>query len=396
MPALRQRGKTERERLTAADEIECGRDAAAGRLYEFTRGAGFARVDGGRSARLERERPLRAIGLGHDRSRAEDVSRHPHGRKSDTAGADHQRRCVRVKRRRFAQRAERRETRTGERARLRLRQRREVEEITRVLDQHVVREAAVAIHAQRARRAAKMLVAAGACAARTAADPREHDPAIADRNTARIWAERDHLADDLVAEDAGRGDAAREFDATTVAEIEKAVREVDVAVADAACLGPQQHLPAGRGRRRGAGRHQWHAERLESKAAHGGVFAPLVVGPPARMVKWPVAPARVTPAAGVFTRGGDGCPTFVGGLVERTSWPKELSGRSVSLFPPGRRRLRRPSVLRWAPIRSTSWTSVSSTTTGRRPKKASSSRSRSRSSKIGRSRSSRRRRRRRF
>ena len=97
------------------------------------------------------------------------VQRQAH--QAEPAGADDHRRLV-CERRHFLQRAKRGDARAGQRRRALRRQIADVEQIARMRHDHVVGIAAIAEHAEAAHRAAQIVLAAQAGAARAAADPR--------------------------------------------------------------------------------------------------------------------------------------------------------------------------------------------------------------------------------
>jgi hypothetical protein len=98
--------------------------------------------------------------------------------------------------------------------------------------------------------AAEIFVATPADRAGAAADPGVRQPAVADFRTLSLRPDRHHLADILVAERDRQLHAAI-FQAHPLAatEIEIAVGQMQVAVADAGCQNFEQHLTALRLRR---------------------------------------------------------------------------------------------------------------------------------------------------
>src|SRR5437867_768100 len=104
----------------------------------------------------------------------------------------------------------------------------------------VIRIAAVAIDAERARLRAQMLVAGNANRALAAADPRKHQAHLAGPDTLGVRPGGDHFADGLVAHGQREGNAAvLERHALAVTEIVAALPDVQVAVADARRLDAQ-------------------------------------------------------------------------------------------------------------------------------------------------------------
>ena len=71
----------------------------------------------------------------------------------------------------------------------------DVEQITRMRHQQMVGIAAGAEHADAERRAANLLVAAPALRAFAAAEPRMHEPAVADLDAVRVRTDGDDFAD---------------------------------------------------------------------------------------------------------------------------------------------------------------------------------------------------------
>ena len=129
--------------------------------------------------------------------------------------------------------------------------------------------AAVAEHADAARLEAQLLVAAEADAAFAASHPGIHQPPVADRHAARLRADRHDLADVLMAErDRQLHSALDDAQALAAAEIEVAVGQMQIAVADAGGEHLEQHLGAGR-LGRGMLRHLKRCTALaDLKASH--------------------------------------------------------------------------------------------------------------------------------
>src|SRR5665213_1990394 len=75
-----------------------------------------------------------------------------------------------------------------------------------------------------------------------AADPRERHAPVAHRDAAGIGADCHHRAGDLVAEHARRRDAAAQVELLAIAEIEVALVQMHVAVAQAAAADTQDDL----------------------------------------------------------------------------------------------------------------------------------------------------------
>ncbi len=133
----------------------------------------------------------------------------------------------------------------------------------------MVGKAAVAVDAERARRVAQVLVAGDAQRALAAADPREDDAAVADGDTLGVGADGHHRAGDLMAERARRLQRARHVELGVAAEVEVAIVQVHVAVANAA--GRHAHDDFAALRLRGVAQHlrEGFAEFLELIAEHG-------------------------------------------------------------------------------------------------------------------------------
>ena len=145
-----------------------------------------------------------------------------------------------------------------------------VEEIARVRHEHMVGEPSGPRDAERARRRAEVLVAAVARRAPAASDPRVHDAALADRHAGGPGTAGDDDAGDLVAEGERQIAAPGQIEAAPVSEVEVAVGEVQVAVADPARLDRQQHLVAGGLRAGVVPAFQRRPIAGQLVAAHGG------------------------------------------------------------------------------------------------------------------------------
>ena len=160
-------------------------------------------------------------------------------------------------------------------------QRGEFQQIAAVRDDHALAVAARDVDADGARPVAQLLVARRAKTARAAADPGIDDAAVADLHPSRLGTQGNDLAHDLVARNQRQLQAARQIDALAVAEIEKSVGKVDVAMADPAGTGAQRHLGAGQGRHRLVGHSERFAERLDLEAAHLCCFPVFSIAAPA-------------------------------------------------------------------------------------------------------------------
>src|SRR5260221_14203723 len=86
-----------------------------------------------------------------------------------------------------------------------------------------------------------ILLTAGAGRAVATADPRINRAMVADLHALRVRSHGDHLAGDLVAQSVRQLHAGQR-QLGPAAEVERALVDVDVAVADAAVLDPDQNL----------------------------------------------------------------------------------------------------------------------------------------------------------
>ena len=164
----------------------------------------------------------------------------------ESAGANDHRRFA-GQRRDFFQGTERGDAGAGERGCAVRRKVADVEQIARMRHHQVVGIAAVREHAETAHGAAEILVSALARAASPATDPRMRQPAVADLDALRVGADRHHLADILVTEGHRQFHAAiREAHLFAAAQIEPAVGQMQITVADAGCQNLQQDFAAGR------------------------------------------------------------------------------------------------------------------------------------------------------
>ncbi len=146
----------------------------------------------------------------------------------------------------FFKRAVGGDARAGERRGALRRQIADVDQIARMRQHQIIGIAAVGEHAEALHGAAEILLAALADRAVAAADPGMRQPAVADLDALRVGPDRHHLADVLVAERHRQLHAAVfEAHALAAAEIEIAVGQMQVAVADAGGQHLQQHLGAG-------------------------------------------------------------------------------------------------------------------------------------------------------
>ena len=123
----------------------------------------------------------------------------------------------------------------------------EVDQMLRLVDQHMGAVAAIAKHPEASRGQAHLVVAGNAMLAFSAAGPRVHQPMVADGDALCLRPERHHLADGLVAGNEGQRDAAvLERQPLAAAEIVVTVLKIEIAVADAAISGLEKNLSAGR------------------------------------------------------------------------------------------------------------------------------------------------------
>ena len=165
---------------------------------------------------------------------------------------------------------------------------------------------------------AHQLVAAQALGALAAADPGIDDAPVADGHILGLGADRQNLADDLVAHGEGQLDAAvGDVDALAAAEVEEALPDVEVAVAHAAGRDPHQHLGPLRDRVRIVPPLERPAPRDDLVASH------------------PRPPLPMRPAA-------QGSPCVAGGLgpLPRARPRGYIRRRCRSIAGPGARRMR--------------------------------------------------------
>ena len=141
--------------------------------------------------------------------------------------------------------------------------------------QHMVGKAAIAVHAEGARRQAQLFAAVLAGPASGAADPRVHDAPVAHCDANDIRANGRDRAGDLVAEHTRQGDAAAQVEFVAVAEIEVAVMQMKVAVTHAAAADPHDDFIADGLRRLAQHQGQGLTECIEGVADHA---SPAVMG----------------------------------------------------------------------------------------------------------------------
>ena len=153
--------------------------------------------------------------------------------------------------RHLLQGAEGGDARTGERRGALRRQVADAEQITRVRHHHKIGVAAVGKHAEAAHGAAQILIAAQANRAGAATDPRVGQQHLANFNALDLGSDGHHFANVFVPERHRQIHAAiLQTHPLAAAKIEIAVGEVQVAVADPGGEDLQEHLGAGRLRRR--------------------------------------------------------------------------------------------------------------------------------------------------
>jgi hypothetical protein len=192
-----QQGEAESGRTLRADKVDGGGKTARF-LPQAVPGIGIGGVDRPRSAGVEGGLALLRVYVRYGRAHAVDGARQVDSGKPEPAGPDDQQRVIHVNRRRLFQRAIGREARTREGGGEGLRQRVELDEIPRMVEENVIAETPVTVNAEVVRPHAKILLAGSAQRALPI-----DNPAIANMSAGRIWPQLVDHADDLVAENAG-------------------------------------------------------------------------------------------------------------------------------------------------------------------------------------------------
>ena len=143
------------------------------------------------------------------------------------------------------------------------------EEIPGMRDEDVIAEPAGPGDAERLRLRAQMFPPRPAGAAAAAADPGIHHVPGSGVDDAGVRTARHDDAADLVSQRQRQGPPLRQVQPPPAAQVEEAVLQVQVAVADAAGLGPDEHLGPDRLRRQRLDPFQGRAEPGELMADHG-------------------------------------------------------------------------------------------------------------------------------
>ena len=169
------------------------------------------------------------------------------------------------------------------------------------------RIAAVAIDAEKTRRGAKLLVAALAYRTSATTDPGIDQPLVTNLDAARLGADRDHLADILVAHGERQLHAAiLQTEYLSAAEIVKTFPDMQVAMTDAGRQHLEQHLAAGRFGVDPLGELHWLAATADLETAHrtpSRLFIFAVAGHFPDMAREPYPVPRVTANSDDLFRG---------------------------------------------------------------------------------------------
>src|SRR6516164_2064441 len=258
--------------LRRADEIDHRPGAALGEIDDLLRSVGRAAIDHVRSAGVFCRLALFRIDIDGDGRMSAHLPMQIKAHQAEAAGADDHRRLA-CERRYLFQGAECRHARAGKRRHALGRQIADVEQITRMRHQYVIGIAAVGKYAEAFHGAAEILLAAPAGSAIAAAVPRIGEHARADAHALSIRSNRHDLADILMAERHRQLHATvGETEPLAAAEIEPAIGEMKIAMADASRERFEQHLVAGRLWRRLLAGSQRLAADAELKHAHGSPF----------------------------------------------------------------------------------------------------------------------------
>ena len=153
---------------------------------------------------------LRRVDVGDDRTKPIERMAQADRSKAKAARANDQEWVLGIDGRGFFQRAESREAGTPERRRERRRQRFIFDQVSWMLDQNIVAEAAVSMDAEVARFGAQILLPRPALRAASASAPGIDRAAVADLHARRVRPELFDDACDLVAEDARQFDGRRQ------------------------------------------------------------------------------------------------------------------------------------------------------------------------------------------
>ena len=180
---------------------------------------GISGIDRRRSAGVEGGLPFRRVDIRYGWADAVEGARQVDGSKPKPARPNDQQRVVCVDRSRLFQCAVRSEARTREGRGKSLRQRVELEEIPRMVDEYVVAETPVAMNTKVLRPRAKVLMTSSAKRALPTAAPSVDDPPVANVDAGCVWTQLVDYTDDLVAENARRLDRLRQVGLPLAAEI---------------------------------------------------------------------------------------------------------------------------------------------------------------------------------
>ena len=269
-------------RALGPDEVDGRRHPAAGAPPDLLDRIGRRRVERfDRAARAGYLQPRR-IDVRAEHRRIHYGRRQPQRGHPDPAQPDDQQPPGRdAGARGLAERAVRREAGAGVRRSQRLGQRRVLEQTARMRQQHVVCETPGAPDAHRPAYRAEVLVAGLAPRAGPAPEPWIDHAPVALRDAGRRGTDRNHLAGDLMAQRVRQVAALLEIETLAVAQVERSLPEMHVAVANAARADPQENLLAPRLRQRGLRPQQRSAVRRHLVALHGsrlGLPVPRIFG----------------------------------------------------------------------------------------------------------------------
>src|SRR5207253_1797581 len=195
-------------------------------------------------AELRRGRELRVIDVAGDDAFDAFLAQHRDADQAEPAAAEHRDFVLRAHRRQLAGRAVRGERRAGERRGKAVLDAADVDQVFRIRHQHMRGIRAGAVDAEEARAGDAVIFLTGlAHGALAAADPRIDQPLLADFDPASAGPERFDDAERLVAEREGRNAAALlHVEALAAAEIEVALPDVEIGVADAGARDAHEHL----------------------------------------------------------------------------------------------------------------------------------------------------------
>ena len=263
--------ETEARALRGADQVNDRPGAASRKIDDLLRGIGGTAVDHMRRAGFFRGFTLGRVDVDNDGRVPAHLLMQSKTHQAKAAGANNHSRLG-SQGRHFFQRAESRHARTGKRRGALGWQIADFKEIPRVRHDHVIGIAAVGEHPEALHRATEILLVAPTGVAGAATDPRMCEHARTDPNVFRIRPCRNDLADILVPErDGQRHAAVRETEPLAATEIEPAVGEMQIAVADSRCKHFKQNLRAFWLRRWLLVALQRLATNADLKHAHGSI-----------------------------------------------------------------------------------------------------------------------------